>query len=467
MTTRGSTDSHKRKSVDPSDAENHSPNQEPAEEKIVAKKSRFGLRSASQSIPSEGITQDKQSSKSSLSSTMMKARSALPRYTSTKSVSVAESKRRAATEKTTAERAPPPTTPSRAPPQSSSSPPRTVSSAATPKGNSARTSIGKMSASRRKSTRKSILKINGGKIKHFFEACGLIDEDKINETIVPKLRVKCKWDYRDKANRQTEVITDLKNAYKQNLVEVKSLQEKCESEEKILQEVIYDLRNELQETLQLNAELKRNEIQLKKDYARISNEYNSCNSKFKALEKEMPSLLRELDFLKQKSDETENELRGVTQTLLTKETLLADLSSQLKSLNADRNELSSSMKDQIDQATEKYRQDILDLRIELEKRQYDVEKTSAEREDMQEKAESHKEIVMRLESSLRETESLARRLEKEEIKLGTEVTDLKAQLAQKDGDLRMTLASMQEYQRNFTEERATLRSELRSHFSNS
>lgn len=80
---------------------------------------------------------------------------------------------------------------------------------------------------------------------------------------------------------------------------------------------------------------------------------------------------------------------------------------------------------------------------------------------MQEKVETHKEIVFKLESKLRETEGCVQRLEKEETKLTTEIADLKNQLAQKDSDLRMTLASMQEYQRNFSDERLTLRTELR------
>jgi hypothetical protein len=347
VTRETSTGSHKRKSIDKADEENLSPNQEPAEEKITAKKSRV-LRSSS-SIQAEANVstnvQEKSSAKTSFSSTVMKARSALPRYASTKPVSLAESKRRAATEKTTAERAAP-ATPIR---EKSliSSPPRSVSSVSTPR-TTGRASLSKTTANRRKSTRKSILKINGGRIKNFFETCSLIGEEKLNETIIPKLRVKCKWDYRDKANRQTEVITDLKTAYKQNLIEVKSLQEKCESEEKILQELIYDLRQELQEALQQNAELKRNETQLKKDFARISNDYNSSNSKLKALEKELPSLIRELEFLKQKSDETETELNSVSQTLATKETLLAQLSSQLQTVTQEKDTLASTMKDQVE-----------------------------------------------------------------------------------------------------------------------
>ena len=87
-------------------------------------------------------------------------------------------------------------------------------------------------------------------------------------------------------------------------------------------------------------------------------------------------------------------------------------------------------------------------------------KTSAEREDMQEKVESHKEIVMTLESKLREAEMLIQRLEKDEAKQTKEITELKLQISQKDNDFRMTLTSLQEYQRNSTEERSTLRSEI-------
>lgn len=337
ITRESSTESHKRKSIDKSDAENFSPNQEPAEEKVASsKRLKSGLRSSTQSIPTEA---EKSTSKNSLSS-IAKVRTALPRYTSTKTLSLAESKRKAATEKATAERAP--TTPVREKVQNS--PPRSVSSNATPR----RTSLSKTTANRRKSTRKSLLKINGGRIKNFFESCSIIDEDKLNETIIPKLRVKCKWDYRDKANRQTEVISDIKNAYKQNLSEVKALQEKCESEEKILQELIFDLRKELQDALQMNAELKKNETQLKKDYARISNEYNSCNSKLKALEKEMPSLIREFDSLKQKSDETEAEFQCLKTTLLSKEAILSDISAKMQALTLEKEVLATTMKDQIE-----------------------------------------------------------------------------------------------------------------------
>ncbi len=90
-----------------------------------------------------------------------------------------------------------------------------------------------------------------------------------------------------------------------------------------------------------------------------------------------------------------------------------------------------------------------------------MEKTYAEREDIQDKFESHKEVVMRLESKLRESESIIQRLEREEIRQSSEISELKSQLNQKDNDLRMTLASMQEYQRTSTEERTSLRSELR------
>ena len=174
------------------------------------------------------------------------------------------------------------------------------------------------------------------------------NNQKLNETINPKLRIKCKWDYRDKANKQGEVISDLKNAYRQNLSEVKSLQEKCESEEKILQDLIYDLRKELQETVQANVELKKNETQLKKDYARLSHEYNSCNSKYKALEKEMPSILRELEFFKQKSDDCDKEIILLAEKVKLKDSIINDITTQLETLKNEKTELSINLKDNID-----------------------------------------------------------------------------------------------------------------------
>lgn len=391
ITTResSSTESLKRKSIDKSDLENFSPNQEEPDEKGNIKKSRVRLRSSTLQQNQGEVSTTQDNKKSSLSSSNVKTRTALPRYGNSKSISLAEAKRRAATEKTSAERSQTTTSssssssssitasatstaistmasvataitssllaasPSRLNssliPSSSSLSSSSTSTSSTPiTKNSINIPLSKSTANRRRSTRKSLLKINEGRIKAYFDSCSLIDEEKLNETINPKLRTKCKWDYRDKANRQGEVINELKNAYRQNLNEVKSLQEKCESEEKILQDLIYDLRKELQETVHSNVELKKNETQLKKDYARLSHEYNSCNSKYKALEKEMPTILRELEFFKQKSDENDKYMVSLLEKLRTKEVIVDDLTSQLEILKAEKIELSTNLKDTVD-----------------------------------------------------------------------------------------------------------------------
>jgi hypothetical protein len=102
------------------------------------------------------------------------------------------------------------------------------------------------------------------------------------------------------------------------------------------------------------------------------------------------------------------------------------------------------------------------LRAEIEKRQNDVERAFAEKDEIKDKALIAKEALMRLESQAREKESLADRLEKETVKLSAEVIELKQQLMQKDSDLRSTLASMQENQRQAMDEKLTLRNQLRS-----
>jgi hypothetical protein len=347
-----SNDSLKRKSFEREDAENCSPNQELTLEEKSIKKSRV-LRSQTSRSSTE-----RENPTSKLSS-VMKSRSALPRYTSSRTSqisSAADAKKRSITEKGTAERNSVISTPSKS--KVSTSPPRSQKKTSTPPRSATipssildvpdRPSILKNS-SRRKSGRKSLIRINSGRIRGFFQNAAIVNEEKINELIAPKLKVKCKWDYRDKTKKQTEVIADLKNALKDTITEFKTVQDNCVSAETTMEELIYDLRKELQETVKANTDLKKNEAQLKKDYARLSNECASCTTKLRSLEKEIGPLRRQAEADKNSLSELQQALSQTTEAVLTREREVIILNERLSSLSEEKAIFSSSTKAHIDQ----------------------------------------------------------------------------------------------------------------------
>ena len=315
-----SASSAKRKSGDREDLENRSPNRD--EEVAKTKKSRFF----------SGKTED---TTKKTQSTTSRIRSALPRYNS----SAADAKRRYATERITAERVE--STPGK--PRADISPSRTPSSLSTPSARS-NTAI-----SNKRPGRLSISRATRGKIKALFDKVNIQDEDKINELIAPKLKVKCKWDYKDKAKRQTEVINDLKSALKETIQGFKSVQEDCEEAEGRLYDLMNQLQIDLQECQQQNHDLKKSESKLKKDYIRVSNDYNSCRSQLRALEEELGPL-RQQDTAKEKEIlELKKELHSCLDKI---DIMLEELTvakGELQATRGEKQELTQSFQDLVDE----------------------------------------------------------------------------------------------------------------------
>ena len=127
--------------------------------------------------------------------------------------------------------------------------------------------------------RKSLLQSPfSDKIRGYFERAFSINEDKINELIVSKLKVRNKNDFKEKSDKQSKLITELKSAFKTIFVETDLLRDNCITTERNLNESIRVAHQELQEYAQFKAMMRNTESQVKRDYMRVSNELVKCTA---------------------------------------------------------------------------------------------------------------------------------------------------------------------------------------------
>ena len=118
----------------------------------------------------------------------------------------------------------------------------------------------------------------------------------------------------------------------------------------------------------------------------------------------------------------------------------------------------------IEQSSSSYKDEVINLRAELSKRTADAERNANDRSDQHQRYADLREELLRSESTTREAQSALMRSENELSRLTNDVDILRNQLNQKDADLRSTLNSLQEIQRQSLEEKYSIRAELRYTF---
>ena len=111
-----------------------------------------------------------------------------------------------------------------------------------------------------------------------------------------------------------------------------------------------------------------------------------------------------------------------------------------------------------------YRDEVATLRAELSRRQGDVERVSFEKSDSDRKKSLLHAELMLTQSKLREAENSFERGGRDMQRLSEDVAQLKEQVSQKDCDMRATLSSLSEIQRQAGEEKASLRTEIKYYF---
>lgn len=307
----------KRKSSDNDESENMSPNSPTPTQTTdsAVKKSKFRLFGRQDSAKIE----------------IPKSKSALPRYnpTKTRGLTVPENRKQQLTEQNSSE--------------------RTDIRATTPlrveqTDSNRRISKTPSSLIKTRRSRRSLLRINpGGKIKTFFESSSIPNEDKVNEIIGQKLRSKCKWDLRDKSKRQGEVIVDLRNALKSTYDEFKTIQENCVKAEKSDEDVINDLKVELQDATNALEELKKSENNLKREYIRVSNDYSNASSQLKNIQNEFGPMKKNVITLESKYAELNAMYANEIEKRTLAEASLEGLKRECMELKSKNSEMSDSL----------------------------------------------------------------------------------------------------------------------------
>jgi chromosome segregation ATPase len=101
------------------------------------------------------------------------------------------------------------------------------------------------------------------------------------------------------------------------------------------------------------------------------------------------------------------------------------------------------------------------LRAELNRRQTDVERYTGEKADLDKVKNELEQEKVRAESRMREMESSSARYEKEIDRYAQDLDRLREQLTLKDADLRSTINSLQEIQKQGNDDKNGIRMELR------
>ena len=100
------------------------------------------------------------------------------------------------------------------------------------------------------------------------------------------------------------------------------------------------------------------------------------------------------------------------------------------------------------------------LRSDLSRRSLEAEKAAEDRSENDKKSANLNGQLLQLQSQLRESESNCLRFEKENLKITSELDQIKTSLQDKEGDLRASLASLHEIQKHSNDERTNLRTEI-------
>eukprot|EP01041_Mallomonas_annulata_P000865 gene865-1687_t len=304
----------------------------------------------------------------------------------------------------------------------------------------------------------------GDQIRIFFERAFTINDDKLNEIVLSRLKPKTKWDFKDKSQKQAAVITDLRNAFNTLFDEIRVLKDNCLTTERSLNETITIGQQELQDHVNLKSAMRLNEIQLKKDLMRVTNELTKTSSALSVALKEEASLKAVLAESDEGKSLFKERLAAESALRLRAEAELEGLRNELIAVKRDAADNAKAIVVQCDQRLEVavagYREEAARARAELGRRQSESDRTFTEKIDVDKAAAVAREQILQVQSDLREAECNASRLQTEVRRLGTELEQVRNQLGEKEGDLRTSLASLSEVQKQSSEERTSLRKEI-------
>jgi len=243
-----------------------------------------------------------------------------------------------------------------------------------------------------------------------------------------------------------------------SLIDLKTLRDKSIAYDAENTSLLRDAFNEMQENVQVMTNLRTTESRLKKELLK-------CTEENRELKESFTQLKRESSPLRQKTVSTEGKYKELLDKFDIQEKLRQEAEATIARLMQDASQYKKAAEDikmLYEQSETKFSHTREELNTELKKRE---ERFNNEKSEADKKVTEMREEIYKTMSNLREVESAANRYEKDLNKLTAELETVKEQLVQKDSDLRSTLTTLHENQKQAcqaAEEKGGLRAEVSS-----
>ena len=166
-------------------------------------------------------------------------------------------------------------------------------------------------------------------IRNYFDCAFTVTEDKVNN-ILQNLKVKSKWDYKEKSKKQEVVIKELKDTVSTLLVEAKDLRDHCLTHESQVNALLRDSYDEFQESVQVINTFKTNENKLKKDLQRYQDELELTSSNMMKIKTDHSPLRHKVKDFELKFEEAKQQLSEAEAARRAAESSLEQISRELQ-----------------------------------------------------------------------------------------------------------------------------------------
>jgi chromosome segregation ATPase len=273
------------------------------------------------------------------------------------------------------------------------------------------------------------------------------------------------WYRNANAKKYESAAMTLKDMITTLLSDISCVRDNCVSHESVLNDIIVDVREKLRDSTASIAALQASEARHKKEVLRLTYDNDAMKVSQKKLEDQCELLRSDVREMTTKLAKAEEQLKSEERLRTKAESVASSLEHEMSYSRSAATQSISEVKEEYNQRIEQsisgYKSEIALLRGEIDRKQHELGKYSNDRIDMEKRSMELQQEIFRIQSLQREAENARDRLEREVERLTNDLNSLREQSLQKDADLRTTLMSLTDLQRQSSEEKAGLRAEIR------
>jgi hypothetical protein len=186
--------------------------------------------------------------------------------------------------------------------------------------------------------KRSIANVTGGDgVQNLFEGAFSVNEERI-VSIMANLRVKSKWDMKEKSKKQDAVIKELRDCLTTMFSEAKALREGCVGGESFNTSLLQDALEELQTASVALNQFKASDLRLKQDLQKTQEELVRATSGFATYRAECSPL-------KSRAKDCEAQLSAATEKLYREEMRGIQLAAELARVQKELTDFKEKMAD--------------------------------------------------------------------------------------------------------------------------